>query len=680
VEAFLFVIFVHHQLKMKKQILSALFLASAWIAGAQKNATEPLYSPKVVQPKGHQTTPAPVSAADRGGAIVFTEDFSNGFAGNNGIGAWLPWDTSADTSIWMLANANSPAGAYTSSAPAMTGPTTATGWIIFDADLYQGGAISATNPAEDVSGWLQSPNIDCSTLSSVVVDYNQYFIYCCFSTSPLTLEVSNDGGTTWVVFPGHGDFSPSANAFSANPLATTVDISCVAANQSNVMIRFGFNTAQTAGYSHYFWGLDDVSVHGNPKTNDIEVRQVMNGDVFNVWEYRLTPMEQHTLNADGGQLVGIISRNVGAANQSNVNVQIDITDAAGTVVHSQTEVIVDMPSYANAPECPAFVNDTMYVNTGWEPTATGVYTITVTMTADSTDETPANNVATRVIEFSTDEYGHDDTNLDIELLATEVTGSNPVAYEPHGYGTFFHFPYANSFAYGSTLLLGGTSDLDAYFSTVLYQATSGLNSSPAVAASNEFSVTQQMIGSTGSEPFYYLPFADPAEMLPGEVYFNCIVTNPEATTTPTATTDLQVTMLAQDNSDTDNSTAELSKTGSSTYAWFTSRAYSPALRLILSERVTVDEINGESLQTFKLFPNPAVQVAQVQYTLNKNVAVAYEVRDMQGKLVTYSNLGVKPTGTHTLELPVAQWGVGFYQVSLVVDGKKMYTKSLQVSK
>jgi hypothetical protein len=660
--------------KMKKQILSALFLASAFISVAQKNNTEPLHSPKVVHPSEIRQTPVAPSGENRGGSVVFTEDFSNGF------GSWLPWDSSADTSIWMVANANSPGGAYTSSSPAMTGPTTSTGWVIFDADLYQGGAISATNPAEDVYGWLQSPSIDCSSLSSVVVEYNQYFIYCCFSLSPLTVEVSNDGGVTWVVFPGHGDFSPSANSFSANPLNTSVDISCVAANQPNVLVRFGYNTSQAAGYSHYFWGLDDIAIYGNPKTNDIEVRQVTNGDVFNVWEYRLTPMEQRILSADGGQMVGIVSRNVGAANQTNVNVQIDITDAAGTVVHSQTEVIADMPSYGNAPECPAFVNDTLYVNTGWEPTAAGIYTISVTMSADSTDETPSNNVATRVIEFSADEYGHDDTALDIELLATEVDGANPVVYEPHGYGTFFHFPYPGSFAYGSTVLMGNTSDIGAYFSTVLYQATDGLNASPGVAASNEFELTQQMIGATVSAPFYYLPFADPAEMLPGEVYFNCVITNPEATSTPTATTDLQMTMLAQDNADSDNSTAEISRTGSNTYAWFTSRAYSPALRLILSERVSVDEINGESLQTFKLFPNPAVQVAQVQYTLKQNVAVAYEVRDIQGKLVTYANLGIKNAGTHSLELPVTQWGVGQYQVSLVVDGKKMYTKALQVTK
>ena len=77
---------------MKKQILSALFLASAFITVAQKNNTEPLHAPKVVQPMEIRQSPASQTGADRGGAIVFTEDFSNGFNGNNGIGSWLVWD------------------------------------------------------------------------------------------------------------------------------------------------------------------------------------------------------------------------------------------------------------------------------------------------------------------------------------------------------------------------------------------------------------------------------------------------------------------------------------------------------------------------------------------------------------------------------------------------------------
>ncbi len=665
---------------MKKVAFAIALAALSSGVMAQKKQENVLAARRYFNQEDVRRTEQTTSAHARGGQIVFQDDFDNGFAGNNGIGAWLPWDTSGDTSIWALASVSSPDGQYAGGLPTMSnnGTTAANGWIILDADLYN---TSTASGGDDVSAWLQSPAFDCSQLSSVVVNYNQYFIYCCFSASPLTLEASIDGGATWVAFAGHGDFSPAANALSANPLPTGVDISCVAAGQPNVMIRFGYNTAGETGYSHYFWGIDDVVVSGNPITNDLSIRQVVNGDIWNLWEYRLTPMEQKALSADGGLLVGTIYRNNGSDDQTNATLNIEITDASGTVVHSQTESLGTVSSLANAAECPAFLNDTLYVSTGWEPSTVGIYNINVTISADSTDEDLSNNSMTRTIEYSTDEYGHDDSNLDIQLTANEAP-SDPTLFAPHGYGNFYHFPYDGSSVYGSSFLLGNQSDVGAFFNTILYFASSGLNSTspaPEVVASNEVELTQDMI-STGADAFYYVPFTEPAEVLANEVYFHCLVTNADATTSPTTTTDMQMAVLAQEDSDTDNSTAELLRTGSNSYAWFTARSYSPAIRLIVGERVSVDEINDGKLGTFKLFPNPAVTHAQIQYTMTSPAAIAYEIRDVQGKLISYDNLGVKSAGQYTIDIPVSNLINGQYQVSLVVAGKKLYSKSLQIRK
>jgi hypothetical protein len=288
---------------------------------------------------------------------------------------------------------------------------------------------------------------------------------------------------------------------------------------------------------------------------------------------------------------------------------------------------------------------------------------------------------TRTIEYSTDEYGHDDANLDVQLTANEAP-SDPTLFAPQGYGNFYHFPYDGSSVYGSSFLLGNQSDVGAFFNTILYFASSGLNSTspaPEVVASNEVELTQEMI-SSGADAFYYVPFTEPGEVLANEVYFHCLVTNADATTSPTTTTDMQMAVLAQEDSDTDNSTAELLRTGSNSYAWFTARSYSPAIRLIVGERVSVDEINDGKLGTFKLFPNPAVSHAQIQYTMTSSAAIAYEIRDVQGKLISYDNMGVKSAGQYSIDIPVANLTNGQYQVSLVVGGKKLYSKSLQIRK
>ena len=64
--------------------------------------------------------------------------------------------------------------------------------------------------------------------------------------------------------------------------------------------------------------------------------------------------------------------------------------------------------------------DTLYVQTGWEPTATGDYSVRITMTTDD-DATPLNNVLAKDIVYTSDVYGHDDEDmLDAELGPSEA--------------------------------------------------------------------------------------------------------------------------------------------------------------------------------------------------------------------------------------------------------------------
>ena len=76
--------------------------------------------------------------------------------------------------------------------------------------------------------------------------------------------VSNDGGSTWTTFDAHGTFIESANR-----LRECIDyfgrISCVAANNADVQVRFSYLQAPETGdaYNHYYWGIDDVTISEN---------------------------------------------------------------------------------------------------------------------------------------------------------------------------------------------------------------------------------------------------------------------------------------------------------------------------------------------------------------------------------------------------------------------------------
>ena len=95
---------------------------------------------------------------------------------------------------------------------------------------------------------------------------------------------------------------------------TSLDISCAAAGQPAVDIRFAYlqSPISGGGYSHYYWGIDDIAIEANPVTNSLELVQLTNGDVYNLFEYRVTPMEQAIPAADGGVLAGVLYRNAGS--------------------------------------------------------------------------------------------------------------------------------------------------------------------------------------------------------------------------------------------------------------------------------------------------------------------------------------------------------------------------------
>ena len=231
-----------------------------------------------------------------GGTILFYEDFANGFEGNNGIGAWTSEDT-GEGLIWQAVDAagngyyadgsasgvQPPAGEYSTNIGSINSTTADNGWMVFDCDYFN---TPISEGYENTEGWITSPSLDFTDVGSVVITWEQYFRYCCYPYAPIYLEVSNDGGLTWTTFDAHGTFIESANQASANVLTTSVDISCVAANNADVQVRFSYLQAPETGdaYSHYYWGIDDVTISENPVANDLSTVQLTNGDVWNVFE------------------------------------------------------------------------------------------------------------------------------------------------------------------------------------------------------------------------------------------------------------------------------------------------------------------------------------------------------------------------------------------------------------
>ena len=633
-----------------------------------------------------------------GGAILFQETFSNGFDGSNGNGAWTVEDNAND-SLWawvmpggqgVYADGNAtgtahPGGEFSTNIGALASTTASDGWMIFDCDFYN---TPIATGYQDTEGALVSPNLDFTDNASVIVSWESYFRYCCFPYAPVYLEVgtTEDGVTSWTTFDAHGSFIESANSASANPLPVSMDVSCVAANMDSVNLRFAYRQAPETGtaYSHYYWGIDDVLVTSNDVVNDIEITQVTNGDVFSVWEYRLTPLEQAIASANGGMVAGVMYRNVGTENQTNVEVLVEVLDAGGAVVNSTTALIDTVYTFANASTCPANTQDTLYVNTNWEPSVVGDYGLRITMTSEQEDASPANNVLAKDVLYTDDIYGHDDVSvLDAELRPRESDDITDF-FDPTGYGSFFTCPNPGSVAYGVAVRFGPNSGLtiagdedDLEFETRLYtlDGSAGITDSPFDAAYWVYDVAWSNPAGT-SEIETYLEFDDPIDLetweigIGGNYYFAAVMDEFGSAT--------ELTVLAQANSDSDNSTGNFNQTGAGDFVWFTSQTATPAVRLITSEREAIELLAANhGIRLEQNMPNPALGTTTIRFELGQSHDVELEVRDAMGRLVTSNDMGTLGAGSHTWDLNLSGWASGMYTYTLKADGLRT-TKKLTV--
>lgn len=630
------------------------------------------------------TNESAIEVAQRGGGtILFYEDFANGFDGNNGIGAWSSEDT-GNGLIWQYVDeagngyyadgtasgVQPPAGEFSTNINPLNSTTADNGWMIFDCDYFN---TPISEGYENTEGWITSPTLDFSNSGSVVVTWEHYFRYCCYPWAPVYLEVSNDGGATWTTFDGHGSFIESANTASANSLTNSVDISCVAAYSAEVQIRFSYLQAPETGdaYSHYYWGIDDVTISENPVANDLSTVQLTNGDVYNVFEYRVTPLEQAIPEADGGLLAGLLYRNLGNANQDETTVTIEILDEGGNVLSTTTEELGTVNSFANALNCPANPQDTIYIATGWTPTTVGNYVLQATIASANEDENPEDNVISKVIVYTDDEYGHDDEG-DLNVEFTPRDSDIEGLFNPCGYGSYFHMHNEGSMAYGLTVRFGpscGGGDLEFETRLYTYDGATGLTDSPFETTYWSYDDAWTPT-STGTSDFVYLPFEDPIELTSDNFYFAGVINEFES--------EAQLTVLGNGDTDTDNSTGDYNLTGAGDFVWFTSQTSTPAIRLILSDRVGVDEIaNRNGIDLHQNVPNPSNGTTLIRFELTQPRQVTMELRDLQGRLIESIQKGQLPAGNHQVEFNVSDLQGGIYTYTLVADGMRL-TKKMMV--
>lgn len=608
------------------------------------------------------------------GDVLFMETFSNGYDGDNGFGPMVAQTNFTEDTIWKIAPTDGTPLNFTGfGSLALSSATSSTGYAWLDAYGYhvdQG----SPNPFNSIEASLATPSLDFDDNASVILQYTQRFAYCCFSYSPLTVEVSVDGGTSWTVFPGHGEFLPDANTNSGN-ITTLVDISCVAAGESDVIVRFGYSIGDT-GFGFYSWGIDDISIFEASVDNDIAISQITNGDVAGIWEYRVTPIQQAIPADDGGVEVDVMFVNRGNLDQTNVVFTVEFLDAGGTAVFTYVNDPIDVPSSGNSLLCPN-TSDTLFLFTGFEPDEIGDYTIRVTAEGDQLDDTPEDNILEKTIEFNDHTYGHDDGfALDIEYRPENADGGG---FERTGFANMFTVPNEGSEATGAIVRFGPNTEPETSIELRLLEfSPADFDPNPIdqfAVVTFEYEITEQDVPASINSSFdIWIEFDDTWVLSPDQIYMLALVTIEEFVS-PT-----EVTMMGQSLSDTDFSTRIIALSGDQVPTWFSDQG-TPALRLTMDNdpATSVEELEALNVSLSQNIPNPANGITTIQFALEESLDIDFQMIDNMGRVVYSERMGKLAPGQHEINLDASDFTPGIYQYSLISEGRRS-TKSMVIAK
>lgn len=183
-----------------------------------------------------------------------------------------------------------------------------------------------------------------------------------------------------------------------------------------------------------------------------------------------------------------------------------------------------------------------------------------------------------------------------------------------------------------------------------------------------------MTSDMHSGDFYYFPFDASADMYPGLYYFADVLRDSQGPG--------RFTMRVNVGPDSDLSTGAYERAGSGAYVWFLFQNITPAVRLVLSERAVPISTNqlDEIVSEIQMYPNPASSNIQSTITLENSEHIAWEIRDLNGKLVKYSNVGRMTAGENVITIPVEELVQGNYMMNFVISGKKVVSKPFAIQR
>ena len=299
-----------------------------------------------------------------------------------------PWIWLGDTLKWVVNGANR------SLNPPSIFATKSDGYMALPIQAYnQRDGITTTVAA---NSWFETPKIDCSRVSSVVVKFTQIFNLCCLSENVGNLQMlaTVDEGVHWATY----DVQYNWGANNATPTRfqnPEINISDVAAGSPNLRLRFYFHN----GNQWYYWMIDDLKVvegYGNDLVLEDTWLDFDGGfgstvDQINYWPLSQMGMAGNPSGTVGANYMKGAILNRGYNDSENAKLSIKI-------LKNGTEILSDA-----SPANTIFTldRDTSKITNPFLAADYGDYSIIYTAVSDNNEEVPVNNSTT--MHFTVDD-------------------------------------------------------------------------------------------------------------------------------------------------------------------------------------------------------------------------------------------------------------------------------------
>ena len=593
---------------MKKQLLTATALFFAVSLSAQKQPKLLTFQDLLSAPTAK--APKPENTNKTLGVTLWSDNFStptNWVLDNSGqTGIDFGWNINSVSDGWWAANgiASTGGGNYAelvNGDPTASPATQALG-VTYTMTTAAPIDIIALGGSNQVSIQFQQYGARFNDLQEVQISTN---------------------GTTWTTVSNNLNesvLSASGGTAYANPTNKTVNLAPIlSTNPAPIWIRFSWTTNYPSQATNanvwitYGWYIDNVKISTN-STNDLSVTSdyVGSAGLF----YTQIPTTQ-TAPID----FEVDLFNGGVNTQTNVQYNINVNSGAFTGSSPSTAIV-------------SLDTMTLTVATPFTPAALGAYTVVHSITADSTDDIPTNNVVGNTA-FSVTNYIYARDN-------GTAAGSTSNGTDGFEVGNLFDIVAPQTLKAVDVRLLGGANG--TVVGTEVFVKIYSIDANGDFVFESESDPVIVVAGDLNTNRTFVLSM--PVNMVVGTYLAVCGAYSQGLKVVNAGTTDPQTSFLLDlfDNT------------------WYYQTAI-PYVRLNFSPTIGLDE-NSANLNSM-IYPNPADGILNIKLQSETQTAVSVSILDNTGKEVLSSNTDFN--GTETMSLNIENLSAGIYSVRLASE-------------